>query len=80
LAPGEVAYVGTLKLTTSAGKNIFGMKLSAPGVLLLSSSPGEGMAAALKKCPEAVRGKQVRDASLRATEALKPWVLADPQP
>jgi hypothetical protein len=80
LAPGEVAYVGTIKLTTGVGKNIFGMKLTAPGVMLLSSSPSEGMAAALKKCPEAVRGKQVRDASLRATEALKPWVLADPQP
>lgn len=80
LAPGEVAYLGTIKLTTGVGENIFGMKLTAPGLMLLSSSPKEGIPAALKKCPDAVRGRKVRDASLRATEALRPMVLPDPQP
>lgn len=80
LAPGEVAYVGTLKLTTEVGQNIFGMKLAAPGVLLLSSSPDTGIPAALQKCPESVRGREVRDASLHASEAMKPVVLADPRP
>jgi hypothetical protein len=80
LAPGEVAYLGTLKLTTEVGQNIFGMKLAAPGVLLLSSSPETGIPAALQKCPESVRGRTVRDASLRAGDALKPVVMADPQP
>lgn len=80
LAPGEVAYLGTLKLTTGVGENIFGWKMTAPGVLLLSSAPEAGIPAALKRCPEGVRGRKVRDASLRATEALRPWVFADPQP
>lgn len=80
LAPGEVAYLGTLKLTTEVGKNIFGMKLAAPGVLLLSSSPETGVQAALQKCPPSVRGRKVRDASLHASEAMQPVVLADPQP
>jgi hypothetical protein len=80
LAPGEVAYLGTIKLTSGVGENIFGWKMTAPGTMLLSSSPKEGIPAALKKCPESVRTRQVRDASLRATEALRPYVMADPQP
>lgn len=80
VAPGEVAYLGTIKLTTGVGENIFGWKMTAPGLMMVSSAPARGIPAALAKCPEAVRGRKVRDASLRASEALKPWVVADPQP
>jgi hypothetical protein len=80
LAAGEVAYLGTLKVTTSVGENFFGMKMAAPGVLMLSSSPVDGVAAALQKCPESVRGRPVRDASLRVADAATPFVRADPKP
>lgn len=69
LAAGEVAYVGRLKVTTETGRNMFGMKLPAPGVLEVSSSPAEDIAKALMKCPESVRNATVRDASLSADAA-----------
>jgi hypothetical protein len=80
LAAGEVAYLGTLKVTTAVGENFFGMKMAAPGVLMLSSSPVDGVAAALQKCPESVRGRPVRDASLRVADAATPFVRTDPNP
>jgi hypothetical protein len=80
LAPGEVAYVGTLKLTTNVGKNIFGMRLPAPGILLLSGAPSSNIPAAMQKCPESVRGHKVRDASLKAPPAAHPYVMDDPRP
>ncbi|MGX4642105.1 hypothetical protein [Massilia sp. SYSU DXS3249] len=79
VSEGEVAYLGTLKISAATGKNIFGMPLPAPGVLLLSSSPGDAMDKALQKCPEHVRTRPVRNAALRA-EGASPYVLADPQP
>lgn len=80
LAPGEVVYLGTIKMTTGTGKNIFGMSLNAPGIMMLSSAHREGIAAALEKCPEAVRKRPVRDASLRVEDAHTPFVVADPNP
>lgn len=78
LAPGEVVYVGRLKVTTTIGQNIFGMKLKAPGALLLSNNATES-AAALQKCPENVRGRTVRDASLKVAMANgNPLVQANP--
>ena len=79
VSEGEVAYLGTLKISAATGKNIFGMRMPAPGVLLLSSSPGDAIDKALQKCPEHVRTRQVRNAALRADKA-SPYVLADPQP
>lgn len=79
VSEGEVAYLGTLKISAATGKNIFGMRLPAPGVLLLSSSPGDAIDKALQKCPEHVRSRPVRNAALRA-DGASPHVLADPQP
>lgn len=78
LANGEVAYVGKLKLTTSATKGLFGVGFAAPGKLLLSSDPVDGMKAAMQKCPESVRNKAVRNASLNVADAKgSPFVQAD---
>ena len=79
IAPGEVAYVGRLKLTTTTGQNIFGMKLPAPGLLLLSSDTSEAQAAALQKCPDAVRSRTIRDATLKVAMA-KGNPLVQPEP
>ena len=79
LAAGEVAYVGRLKLTTSTGQNIFGMKLPAPGILLLSSDSTAMQAAALHKCPESVWSKSIRDATLKAAATNgNPLVQVEP--
>lgn len=80
LAPGEVVYLGTIKLTTGTGKNILGMTLNAPGVMMLSSAHREGIGAALEKCPENVRKRPVREAALRVADAHTPFVVADPRP
>jgi hypothetical protein len=81
LAPGEIAYLGRLKLTTSVGKNLFGMKLNVPGVLLLSADRENDLPLALLKCPEAVRSRAVRDALLLdSIEAGSATVQRDPSP
>jgi hypothetical protein len=80
LAPGEVVYLGTIKMTTGTGNNIFGMTLNAPGIMMLSSQHQQGIDAALKKCPENVRRRPVRDASLRVTDAATPFVVAEANP
>jgi hypothetical protein len=80
LAPGEVVYLGTIKMTTGTGKNILDMTLNAPGIMMLSSAHRDGIDAALKKCPESVRGRPVRDASLRVADANTPFVVADSNP
>lgn len=68
LAAGEVINIGKLHITTSTGKNFFGMTLPAPGVLLLSKSTPEASAEALGKCPPSTRSRAVRDASLGSTD------------
>ena len=65
LAPGEVAYVGRLKVTTETARNVFGMKIQVPGKLLLSSEPTEARLEAMRKCPESVRNSPIRDATLK---------------
>lgn len=78
LEAGEVAYIGRLKLTTTIGKNLLGMPLNAPGILLLSEGTAESQAAALKKCPSDVRAKPVRDAKLPLSAAKgNPMVQAE---
>jgi hypothetical protein len=79
LAEGEVVYLGTLKISAATGKNIFGMRRPAPGVLLLSSAPDEAIAKALQKCPEHIRTRPVRNGALHA-DGANPSVYADPQP
>lgn len=79
VSEGEVAYLGTMKMSAATGKNIFGMTLPAPGVLLLSSSPDDAIDKALQKCPQHVRTRPVRNAALRANGASS-YVLADPLP
>jgi hypothetical protein len=77
LSPGEVVYVGRLKLTTAWGKNIFGMDVGGPGVLLLSEDPVNDVKEALKKCPERVRGRKVRIAPVKAFMAKKSGLVHD---
>ena len=79
LAEGEVVDIGTLKITAARGKNLFGMSLPAPGVLLLSGARDDAVAKALQKCPESVRNRPVRTVTLRA-EGVTPFVMADPKP
>jgi hypothetical protein len=67
LAAGEIVDIGKLHVTTSTGKNFFGMKLPAPGVLLLSKSTPEASGAALSKCPPDTRSRGVRDSALAAS-------------
>lgn len=64
LAPGEVVDIGKLQVTTTAGKNIFGMTLPAPGLLLLARSTPAETQAALAKCPPAVQARSVRSSPL----------------
>lgn len=64
LAPGEIVYVGRLKLTTAKGKNMFGMSLPTPGILLLSENQTD-IASALQKCPANIRTRSVRNAPLK---------------
>ena len=64
LSAGEVVDLGKLHITTSTGKNFFGMKLPAPGVLLLSKSVPEASGAALGKCPPSARSRPIRDSAL----------------
>ncbi|MPQ56207.1 hypothetical protein [Duganella sp. FT27W] len=79
LAEGEVVDIGTLKVTTTTGKNFFGMQLPAPGMLLLSSSPDNAKAKALQKCPADVRSRPVRSAPLRP-DGNSQYVILDPKP
>lgn len=81
-APGEVVYVGRLKMTTSIEHNIFGMPLHAPGQLLLSSDAHADIARALAKCPVEMRDARVRDAPLRTCTpnryvAMQPSIEAE---
>ena len=79
VAAGEVAYVGRLKLTTTTGKNIFGITLAAPGVLLLSADSSETQGKALQKCPEAARSRAIRDATVKVAMARgNPLVQEEP--
>ncbi len=79
LAHGEVPDVGRLKLTTDFGKNIFGMTLPAPGVLLLSDEPASTRQLALAKCSANVQQKPIRLAPLNVDAAKgSPLVQAAP--
>jgi hypothetical protein len=76
LAAGEVAYVGRLKIKTTSG--MVSMRFPAPGILLLSSDNAEVQRTALQKCPEGVRTRPIRDASLKPSMANgNPLVQAD---
>jgi len=79
LAEGEVLDIGTLKVSTTTGKNFFGMQLPAPGTLLLSGSSQEAASKALQKCPADVRQRPVRSAPLQP-DPKSTFVLADPKP
>jgi hypothetical protein len=66
LKPGEVVYLGKLKVMLTHGKNFFRMNVTAPGVLALSSDPEHETAAALAKCPASVQSRTVRSNVLKA--------------
>jgi hypothetical protein len=66
---GEVAYIGKLKLSSSSGDNIFGMKIYGPGVLLLSDGADVDITNALKKCPSSVHNAKVKNIALKAALA-----------
>lgn len=76
VAPGEVVNVGKLHVTSSKGKNMFGMTLPAPGVLVLSDITTETVNAAQAKCPDRARSSNVRAAKLSPT-APTPFVRAN---
>lgn len=78
--PGEITYVGTLKLTTEPGRHPFGFELTLPGMLLLSSVSEGGIDAVLQKCPQSVRTWPVRNASLQAMDAASALVRVAPAP
>ena len=64
VAPGEVVNVGKLHVTTGTGKNVFGMTLPAPGVLVLSDLTTDAVNAAQAKCPDRARRSNARPAKL----------------
>jgi hypothetical protein len=76
LAAGEVVNVGKLHVTTGYGKNIFGMSLPAPGILLLQAGNSASAASGQAKCPENVRGRAVRTVQLKPV-APTPLVRVD---
>lgn len=51
LEAGKINSIGSLKLTTEKGKNIFGMPLPAPGVLEISPINKDEVELAVQKCP-----------------------------
>ena len=69
LAPGELLNLGQIKLSTTVGKNMFGMSLPAPGSLIFSPSSSPVLADAIKKCPESVRARPMKLAEL-STEVI----------
>jgi hypothetical protein len=66
LKPGEVVYLGKLKVTLTHGKNLFRMDVTGPGDVVLSSDPEHEIAAALAKCPASVQSRTVRSNVLKA--------------
>lgn len=75
VAPGEVVNVGKLHVTSSKGKNIFGMTLPAPGVLVLSDITTDAIGAAQAKCPDRARSGNARTVKL-SPSAPTPLVRA----
>jgi hypothetical protein len=69
LAPGEIVYVGKLKVGSRVGKNFLGMTVQGPDALYLSSDPEREIAAALAKCPQNVRARPVRSSVITAAAA-----------
>lgn len=76
--PGEVVYLGKLKLATGSGRNLLGMSIASPGQLLLSSDRRRDVVSALQKCPESVKHQFVREAPLKAAAANHPLVQDEP--
>jgi hypothetical protein len=67
--PGEVVYLGKLKVTLAHGKNVFHMNVTAPGDVVLSSDPEHEIAAAMAKCPASVQSRTVQPNVLKAAMA-----------
>lgn len=70
----KLTYIGQVKLTTSTGKNMLGMKLPMPGVLELSPGDPGVIKKALAKCPEQVRDRIINETPLDANTANHPIV------
>ncbi len=66
VSAGEVVNIGKLKVTSTKGRSLIGLPVRGPGVLLLSGTSRDAAEAAMNKCPESVRSKPIRDASLSA--------------
>ncbi len=64
LHEGDVLNIGDLKISTTEGRNIFGMRIQGPGVLFLRKLNNENKRNAMAKCPESIRNNLLIDASL----------------
>lgn len=69
VSPGEIVYLGRMKITTSFNENWMGMLMPGPGVLLLSAEPESDIREALSKCPRSALTLPIRRAPLNASMA-----------
>ncbi len=68
--PGEVSDLGSIRVTTTTGKNIFGMTLPAPGVMQISSARASDSKAAIMKCPESAKTMDVLSSPLQPAPGI----------
>ncbi len=65
VSSGEVSDLGTIRITTTRGRNLFGIPLPAPGVMLLSPPSASSQSATTSRCPEAAKAMPVRSSPLQ---------------
>ncbi|MBA8888886.1 hypothetical protein FHW12_003122 [Dokdonella fugitiva] len=75
LGSAETVYIGRIHVTTSRARNLIGIPLSAPGMMIVSSGSESERQAALAKCPASIQKRLVRtaylgDAVVRSSAAL----------
>ena len=64
VAPGQAVHIGRIKMTTEVGRNMFGMKLPAPGIMQISEREAD-IQRAQSKCPAVARDRPVDETPLR---------------
>lgn len=74
LTKQKISLIGSLKMTTDQGKNIFGMALPIPGFLELGDLHDEEIKAALQKCPESVRHYEIIQQNLTGKSYQSPFI------
>lgn len=63
--PGEISDLGMIRITSTKGANIFGMPLSAPGVMVLMSAGATAAESRVAKCPDTAKRMPVHEVPLR---------------